>query len=83
MDNLSKLLQEAKPLYFKRKRIRNRIKAGLCMLIGIAVIGLYQPASITYEDNGEWVNYEQYMSNTSPIEELGLLVDEYGLLMVS
>lgn len=83
MDEISKLLKEAKPLYFSRKKQRNRIKAGLCMLVGVIMMSLYLPQKSTYADNGEWLDYEQYISQTSPIEEMGLPVDEYGFLMVS
>ncbi len=82
MDEISKLLQEARPLYFSRKKRRNRIKAGLCMLAGVIMLGLYLPQKSAYVDNGEWIDYEQYISQVSPIEELGLPVDEYGFLMV-
>ena len=82
MDDISKLLQEAKPLYIARKKQRNRIKAVLCMLVGAVMISTFMPQKSAYVDNGEWVDYEQCVSQTSPIEEMGLPVDEYGLLMV-
>ena len=82
MDDISKLLQEAKPLYFSRKRQRNRIKVGICTLVGVVMLSLFVPQKSSYIDNGEWVDYEQYISQVSPIEEMGLPVDEFGLLMV-
>ena len=82
MDEISKLLQEAKPLYLSRKRTRRRIRNTLCMLVCVAAIGLFTHRSSSIVDNGEWVNYEQYISDVSPLEEMGLPVDEYGLLMV-
>ena len=82
MDDISKLLQEAKPLYFSRKRQRNRIKVGICTLVGVVMLSLFVPQKSSYIDDGEWVDYEQYISQVSPIEEMGLPVDEFGLLMV-
>lgn len=82
MDDISKLLQEARPLYFSRKKRYNRIKAGLCMLVGVAMISLFTPQKSTFVDNGEWIDYDQYISQASPIEDMGLPVDEYGFLMV-
>ncbi len=82
MDDISNLLQEAKPLYVARKKQRNRIKAVLCMLVGVVMIGTFMPQKSAFVDNGEWVDYEQYISQTSPLEDMGLPVDEYGLLMV-
>lgn len=83
MDEISKLLQEAKPLYLARKRTRQRIKVTICTLVGMVMIGLFSFKSPIVTDSGEWVDYDQYMSAVSPIEELGLPVDECGLLMVS
>lgn len=82
MDEISKLLKEAKPLYFSRKKRRNRIKTGLCMLVGVIMMSLSLPQKTPYADTGEWIDYEQYVSQVSPIEEMGLPVDEYGFLMV-
>ncbi len=82
MDNISQLLQEAKPLYIARKKMRNRIKKGLCSFTCVAVLAVFMPQNQTLVDNGEWVDYEQYVSQVSPLEELGLPVDEYGFLKV-
>lgn len=83
MDDISKLLQEAKPLYIARKKQRNRVKAVLCMLVGVVMIGTFMPQKSAFVDNGEWIDYEKYVSQASQIEDMGLPVDEYGLLMVS
>ena len=83
MDEISKLLQEAKPLYLARKRTRNRIKAVLCTFVGVIMVGVVsyrQPATVDMKD---WVDYGQYEDEMSPLEKVGLPVDEYGLLMVS
>ena len=83
MDKISELLQEAKPLYLRRKKRRNTIKGVLGTLAVAFVCFYFLPQNMYVKDNGQWVNYEQYISHTSPIEEMGLPVDEYGLLMVS
>ena len=77
MDDISQLLKEAKPLYLSRKKRRNRIK-GVLGTLAVAFVCFY-----FFPHNGQWVDYEQYISIESPIEEMGLPVDEYGLLMVS
>lgn len=89
MDDISKLLQEAKPLYFARKRRNNRIKATLAMLA--LVVGI----NFAVTDRGSM--YNGYSTETllamleteindaeqeSAIKDMGLPVDNYGLLMV-
>lgn len=88
MDDISKLLKEAKPLYFARKKRNNRIKTGLAMLICVGFLGMYYPQKT---DNNLESNFGYFLygseytlsDNGSVIEEMGLPVDEYGLLMVS
>ena len=43
MDDISRLLQEAKPLYFARKRRNNRIKATLGMLVCVVMMSSLWP----------------------------------------
>ena len=79
MDDISALIKEAKPLYFARKKRNNR---SLVLLLGI---GSFYPKS-----EGYTMSYDYYLfgtefsvsENSSVIEEMGLPVDEYGLLMV-
>ena len=84
-DEISKLLREAKPLYFARKRRNNRIKAVLAMLICVVMIGSFYPRNETtlnpldYYFMGSEVSVSE---NNSVIEEMGLPTDDYGLLMV-
>lgn len=82
MDDISKLIKEAKPLYFARKKRNNRIKAALCGLVLIFALGSFYPQSYHFDyDN---LDNEIYTAeNGSVIEDLGLPTDEYGLLMVS
>ncbi len=83
MDNISELLREAKPLYLKRKRRRNQMKAAFTLMVAAFMFFVSVPKHSHMIDNGQWVNYEQYIPIDSPIEEMGLPVDDYGLLMVS
>ncbi len=87
MEDISKLLKEAKPMYFARKRRNNRIKAVMCMLVCVLGLSTFYPQKYDYD----WGNYSAYdiissevsvTENGSVIEEMGLPTDEYGLLMV-
>lgn len=88
MDDISKLLKEAKPLYFARKKRNNRIKTGLVMLVCVGFLGMFYPQKT---DNNLESNFDYFLYGSeytlsdkgSVIEEMGLPVDEYGLLMVS
>ena len=85
MDDISALIKEAKPLYFARRKRNNRIKAALCSQVLLLGIGSFYPKS-----EGYTMSYDYYLfgtefsvsENSSVIEEMGLPVDEYGLLMV-
>jgi hypothetical protein len=84
MEEISKLIREARPLYFARKRRRKVMKAvaggaaGLTLLFAVFVRQTPQPLLFD-----AWTE-ELYMTeNGSVIEDMGLPVDEYGLLMVS
>ena len=83
MDKISELLNEAKPLYLSRKKRRNRIKGVLGTLAVAFVCFYFLPQNIYVKDSGQWVDYDQFSGYDSPIEDMGLPVDEYGLLMVS
>ncbi len=84
MEEISKLIREARPLYFARKRRRRVIKAVVGGVAGLALffaLFTQQKAQPLLFD--EWTE-ELYMTeNGSVIEDMGLPVDEYGLLMVS
>ncbi len=84
MTDIDKLLQEAKPLYFKRKRSR-RIGAAFSALFACCFAW-----SITFYSSNKTLspiydiyNDEIYQAELgSIIEDLGLPVDEFGLLLV-
>ena len=82
MEDISKLIREAKPLYFARKRRNKRIVTTVCMLVCVWFFGQFYPQpdlSINYSSLDE----EIFMTeNGSVIEDMGLPIDEYGLLMV-
>lgn len=87
MDDVSKLLQEAKPLYFARKRRNRQIKYTLCTLVLLAGIGSFNFTAPTTSYSEEFwpLGWEQQISSTEPasiIEEMGLPVDDFGLLMI-
>ena len=82
MDEISRLIQEAKPLYFARKKRNNQIKGTLAMLVCVIMVSMFYPqtSSLVYDD---WLLDETYFAdNTSVIEDMGLPVDEYGFLEV-
>ena len=78
MDEISKLLQEAKPLYLKRKKTREVTRKCLLAIMPVIVcISLVLPFTI-----GEYTSQISYNSSTSVVEQMGLPTDEYGLLKV-
>ncbi len=85
MSDISELLKEAKPLYFERKRRRNQIKATLAMLVCVVMMSSLWPQkyeSYTFLPDAEFESKVAQIENGSVIEDLGLPVDEYGLLVV-
>lgn len=85
MEDISNLLKEAKPLYFARKRRNNRIKATLGMLVFVAIMSGVWPQkynSYSLLPDTEFESQVAQIKDGSVIEDLGLPVDDYGLLMV-
>lgn len=84
MENISDIIKEAKPLYLARKRRNNVLKsvAGVaaCTVFLFLAVPQKQP---TYDGSYFWnLGYTEPYS-TSYVENLGLPVDDYGLLLVS
>ncbi len=75
MENISEILKEAKPLYIKRKKERATAKYILCVMFTAFLAGSFTLGVNMYNEQVAQTNYE-----TSIIEEMGLPVDEYGLL---
>lgn len=85
MVDISNLLKEAKPLYFARKRRNNQIRATLGMLVFVVLIsGLWPQKYNSYSlwPDTEFESQVAQIEDGSVIEDLGLPVDDYGLLMV-
>lgn len=81
MEEISKLIQEAKPLYFARKKRRKivaSVGAFACSCFIVFMAGFKQNEPI-YD---MWTEEVYSASNGSVIEDMGLPVDEYGLLWI-
>lgn len=84
MDDISDLLKEAKPLYFRRKRIRNLTKAaGVLSVIALLGLNSFQRAENYIYDFDNMSSTISLLQNGSAIENLGLPTDEYGFLRIS
>ena len=84
MDDISDLLKEAKPLYFRRKRIRNLTKAvGVLSIAVFLALGTFQRADNYVYDFDNMSTAISLLQNGSAIEDLGLPTDEYGFLRIS
>ena len=80
MSDISALLQEARPLYQKQKKQRQQIQACLLVLLCLGGFSLFHPSS----DLNFNIDEELYLTETGgAIEDLGLPIDDYGLLKVS
>ena len=83
MQDISDLLKEAKPLYFARKKRNNRIKAGFAAVVCMLFVFAFLPQKQTPENLYYWdLGYTETETKTY-VENLGLPVDDYGLLLVS
>lgn len=83
MNDISDLIKEAKPMYFSRKRRRKAIKAGLATIVCLLAFTWFNPYSYnSYNEYDYWASEIAYIENGSVVSDMGLPVDEYGLLMV-
>lgn len=84
MENISKLLKEAKPLYFVKKKRKQRFIASLATIICVFGFSfLYPSVQEVKTYNYEYVFLDNIdYDNISIIEDMGLPTDEYGLLSV-
>lgn len=84
MDDISDLLKEAKPLYFRRKRIRTLTKAaGVLSIAAFLAFGAFQRTDTYIYDFDNMSSTISLLQNGSAIENLGLSTDEYGFLRIS
>lgn len=83
MQDISDLIKEAKPLYFKRKRRNKAIKVGSSLLVLAMLVFAFLPQPQDYSYSSYWDLGEAEYQQISSIEEMGLPVDDYGLLKVS
>ena len=84
MDEISDLLREAKPLYFRRKRIKNLTKAaGVLSIAAFLAFGAFQRTDTYIYDFDNMSSTISLLQNGSAIENLGLPTDEYGFLRIS
>lgn len=83
-NNISSLLQEAKPLYFAQKRRKRALKSSFAMLVIVLGINFYTHSnSNSFIYNLDGLEEDIYATETgSYIETLGLPTDEYGFLEV-
>ena len=79
MDKISELLQEARPLYFERKKRKEFIKKSMFLIIPMLFLTL-AIVPFTFNLNNE--NNSYYTSSTSIVEQMGFPTDDYGLLKV-
>ena len=81
-DDISKLLKEAKPLYFARKCRNRNLKFAAAMLLCVLTLQMLYPKSDVVYDYYTLENEIYLTENGSVIEDMGLPTDEYGLLKV-
>lgn len=82
MEEVSRIIRQARPLYFARKKRRKALAFGTLLAVCVMVVNLpmlWQDSAPVYD---VWVDEIYMTENGSPIEDMGLPVDEFGLLMV-
>lgn len=81
MEEISKLIQEAKPLYFARKKRRKILTS-----VGVSLCCCFMVFTASFQENKPiydmWSEELYSASNGSIIEDMGLPVDDYGLLWI-
>ncbi len=79
MNNISALLQEAKPLYLAQKKRRKQIKTFAAAAACACFLFIFsRPNDLNYN-----IEEELYLTETGGfVEDMGLPTDEFGLLKV-
>lgn len=81
MQDISELLQEAKPLYHARKR-RNRLLKSAAVFACCAFLTVVVWPEKQMTDFSYWNLWDTETETSSYVENFGLPVDDYGLLLV-
>ena len=82
MQDISTLIQEAKPLYLARKKRRRQMK--ICATLMLCA-GLFLTSFWPHTPQNEtfiWQSAYGEVETASYVENYGLPVDDYGLLLV-
>ena len=82
MQDISALIQEAKPLYFTRKKRRNQMKIGATMMLCVGLLLTVFWPGVQNDGSYIWETGYNEVETASYVENLGLPVDDYGLLLV-
>ena len=77
MDEISNLIKEAKPLYMKEKRNKRNARLAFCSMFSVFLLSATIFCAVDVNNQNTVAQLD-----VSPIEEMGLVVDEYGFLMV-
>ena len=82
MDRLDELLRDAKPYYRKRKRARRvwAATSSLCTLCFVCLFSFHTFNTSHAPIYDMWTDEIEQLQVGSVIEDMGLPVDEYGLL---
>ncbi len=83
MQDISDLLKEAKPLYFARKKRNKQIKVVLASVACAMFVFAFLLQNQISENPVYWDLGDQESEVKTYVENLGLPVDDYGLLLVS
>lgn len=84
MQDISDLIKEAKPLYHKRKRQRRIVKSALAGVACLFLVFVNMPSYQMVDDfYNPYLDYGFQENKETYVENLGLPVDDYGLLLVS
>ena len=82
MQDISDLIREARPMYMARKRRRKVVKTTLAVMACSFILAWFMPHSYQpYNEYDSWASEIAYIENGSVVADMGLPVDEYGLLM--
>jgi hypothetical protein len=82
MQDISKLIAEAKPLYFARKKRKQRMAAWGVTMACVALLWVTVPQKTSADNSYIWDVDDTESEVASYVENLGLPVDDYGLLLV-